>query len=410
MKNRFIPFVIISFLSLLAGFASGNSIFYILFFTMLFLVILSAISLIAAYNQLKFIQHINPANGIKGNYVELIMEVHNDYLFPLPLVELEYRLPDDNLKLYKSIECFGVMSRSRKSIQKRVYCRYMGKWPIGIFKIRIYDIFGLFFVTIDLKTNANYKTLMLSVKPRIVNLDYLPLPQRENISTQNPIQKSSSDIAEMKDVRKYEYGDVLKRIHWKLSAAKNSLMVKNYSLSLDPDTLIYVDCSSHGLEGLPKIELEDMIAECAAAISNHLLKLSMPTKLIIVGKEKEEYTGRTSEDFTGMYEGISNISFDNDFSMFELFSNDIITTSQTNSIFFVAHSLDSSAFDSLSYMRKADISITLILVKESGKTHDPRTLKMISELSAAGITIVHVSPNENLNECIKEQSNEKKII
>ncbi len=410
MKKRLIPFIIISFSFLMSGLTTGKSIFYLLFFTMIFMVLLSVATLIISYIQLKFSQHINPPEAVKGKTVELIMQIYNEHIYPMPLIEVEYDLPDDNLNMYKSTEYFGFMQKSKKTINKKVHCRYMGKWPIGLSKIRIYDVFGLFFFTIDLVESAKYKTLILSVMPRIVKLDYLPLPQRENMSTQNPLQKTSSDIADMKDVRNYEYGDILKKIHWKLSAAKQQLMVKNYSVSLNPDTFIYIDCSSHGLEGISKIELEDMVAECATAIAHHLLKQNMSTKLVIVGKEEEEYSGRELEDFYAMYIGISNISFDNDFSMFELFSADILATSQVNSIFFVTHSLDSSAFDSLYYMRKADISITLILVKESGKVYEPKTLKMISELSSAGIVIIQISPDENLNECIKEQASEKKII
>jgi hypothetical protein len=410
MKNRLIPFIILTLLSLLAGYISGSNIYYIFFLSMVFVALLALLSLLISYWQLNYSQKVFPKNGVKGQTVELDIQIHNEHAFPLPLVEIEYDLPDESLNLYKNKKSFGVSPKNKKSIKKEVYCRYMGKWLVGISKIKIFDIFGLFHLTIDFYKNANYHNLTLLIKPRVVNLDYLPLPKKESSTTQNPIQKITSDTAEMRDIRKYEPGDILKKIHWKASISKQELMVKNYSLSLDSDNLIYIDCSSHGLSGIKRIELEDMIAECATAVSNHLLKSFFPTKLVITGKERLEFFGRSPEDFMPMYDGISNINFDYSFSFFELFANEIFSSASINSIFLVTHSLDEKAFDSLFYLKQAGISITFILVNDSEKEHSQKTKKIISELVSAGIVIIHISPNDDLNLCIKEQAHEKKAV
>jgi uncharacterized protein (DUF58 family) len=407
MKQRLIPFAILAFLSLLTGYVTGNNIYYIVFYTFIFVALLSLISLIINYSQFNYLQKVTPKQGVKGETVNLDMQVHNDFIVPLPMVDIEYDLPDDSLNLYANSARFGVPGRDKVSINQNVFCKYRGKWRVGIKKARIYDMFGLFHITLDFYKNPNYRTQSLIIAPRIVNLDFLPLPFKENASSQNPIQKITSDTAETSDIRAYINGDILKKIHWKLSLAKQELMVKNHSLSLEPDTLIYVDCSSHGFTGIKAIELEDMIAECATAVSNYLLQSYLAAKFVMVGKERTELIGRSPEDFNAVYENISNLTFDYDFSFFDLFADELSAIAHVNSIFIITHSITPKGFDSLVYLREASINITLILVEE-GKTAGEENLKnMITELKSVGTVVICLSPGDDLNMSIKEQANEK---
>ena len=409
MKQRLIPFAILTFLALLTGYITGNNIYYILFATFLFVALLSLISLVINYSQFNYLQKVTPKEGVKGENVNLDMQVHNDFITPLPMVDIEYDLPDDRLNLYSNHASFCVPGRDKVSIAQTVYCKYRGKWKVGIKKAKIYDIFGLFHITLDFYKSPNYRTQSLIIKPRIINLDYLPLPFKENASSQNPIQKITSDTAETSDIRKYISGDILKKIHWKLSLAKRELLVKNHSLSLEPDTLIYVDCSSHGFSGIKAIELEDMIVECATAVSNYLLRSYLVSKFIMIGKERTELIGRSPEDFTAVYETISALSFDYDFSFFDLFADELSAISHANSIFIITHSINSKGFDSLVYLREAGMNITLLLVEEEKTVSEEKLKNMIDELKSVGVATICISPGDDLNTSIKEQVNEKTV-
>lgn len=410
MKARFVPFIIFSFISLMAGYVTGNNIFYIFFTATICIAVLSVITLVINYSQFNYLQSVTPKTGVKGETVTLDMNIYNDFIVPLPMIELIYDLPDESLNMYSSSSVFAVPARSKVSISREVYCKYMGKWKVGISKVKIYDMFGLMHLTMDFYKNANYRTQSLIVKPRIVNLDYLPMPFKENISAQNQTHKNTADTAEVSDIRKYIQGDILKKIHWKLSAAKSELMVKNHSLSLDPDTLVYVDCSSHGFDGIKAIELEDMIAECATAVAHHILQGYLSAKFVMMGKERFEITGRRPDDFFSVYEYISEISFDYDFSFFELFADELSAISHVNSIFIITHSIDAKGFDSLMYLREAGINITVMLIEQAEKSHEERFTNIVTELKSVGVTIISIFPGGDLNIAIKEQTDEKKAV
>ncbi len=410
MKARLIPFVMFSFIALLAGYVTGNNVFYIFFMATVCIAVLSVITLFISYSQFKYLQSVTPKTGVKGETVILEMAIYNDFSLPIPMIEIIYDLPDESLNIYSNNSVFAVPANNKVSISREVYCKYMGKWKVGISKVKIYDAFGLIHFTTDFYKKANYPTQTLIVRPRIVNLDYLPMPFKENISAQNQTHKNTADTAEISDIRKYIHGDILKKIHWKLSAAKNELMVKNHSLSLDPDTLVYVDFSSHGFDGIKAIELEDMIGECATAVANYILQRYLSAKFVMMGKERFEVTGRRPDDFFSVYEYISEIPFDYDFSFFELFVDELPAISHVNSIFIITHSINAKGFDSLMYLREAGINITVMLIEQSEKTHEERFANIVTELKSVGVAIISISPGDDLNMTIKEQTDEKKAV
>ncbi len=394
----------------MAGYITGNNIYYIFFTTLVVLALLALLSLFVSYQHVGYLQEIKPKEGVKCETVVLKIQIYNDYFIPLPHIEVEYDLPDEKLNLYSSKTRFGVSSVNRVISNQDVYCKYRGKWKVGIKKLRVYDMFGLFHITLDFNKNPKYRMLDLIIKPRIVKLNYLPLPFKENASSQNAIRKLTLDTAEVSEIRKYVEGDILKKIHWKLSSSKQELLVKSYSLSFDLETYLYLDCSAHDYIDIEAIEIEDMIAESATAVANYLLQACLPTKFIIMDNERTEMQGRSPDDFWNFYENISNISFDYDFSFFELFSNEISSITRTNSIFIITHYISTKGFDTLIYLREASININVFLIEPARKKHDKKTRFMISELISNGVTIIHLAPGDDLNLKIKEQANEKKTF
>ncbi|MCK5129278.1 MAG: DUF58 domain-containing protein [Clostridiales bacterium] len=400
MKKRLIPFLIFAFLALLIGLITGNSIYYLILFSLFIVILISVVSLAIIYTHYYYLQNLTPIHGVKGESVDLTMQLHNEYRMPLPLVELVYDLPDSSLTLVPNNSKFGVLDNDVVSINEKIYCKYRGEYQVGIKKVILYDMFGLLKITLDFNKISTFKTLSLVIKPRIVPLSGIPLPFRENSSSHNPIRKPTNDIAEMSDIRQYIQGDILKKVHWKLSFSKQELLVKNYSLSFDPDTIIYLDCSNHSLEGVEAITLEDMIIECATAVSNHLLKSHLPTKLITIDAQRTILTGNNPKDFPAIYEFLSNIKFSSDFMLFDLLSQELSSISHVVSIFIITHTIDTNSFDNLIYLREAAVDVTILLVTQYITSLDDKTRNMISELLSVGVNIINITPSDDISKKI----------
>ena len=78
----------------------------------------------------------------------------------------------------------------------------------------------------------------------------VPVPCGGSLEHRNPISedgentildKSGDDPSEVFDIREYRQGDRLSRIHWKMTAKEEELMVKEYSRPLGGEGILCLD-------------------------------------------------------------------------------------------------------------------------------------------------------------------------
>lgn len=99
-----------------------------------------------------------------------------------------------------------------------VNTEHCGAFYYEVEKLKIYDLFGLFYVT----PYKNRKTEIL-VKPVSIRPDRLP--DFESARSSKTV-KSNSLESEIYDIREFAQGDLLKSIHWKASAKRDMLLVR----------------------------------------------------------------------------------------------------------------------------------------------------------------------------------------
>ncbi len=95
---------------------------------------------------------------------------------------------------------------------------HCGAYVYTIDDLRIYDILGLFYLKRKFK-----KTLEVMVNPLPITPERLP---NSTGFKARSFKKSRSASAEIYDIRDYMQGDSIKNIHWKMSAKKDRLIVK----------------------------------------------------------------------------------------------------------------------------------------------------------------------------------------
>lgn len=103
-----------------------------------------------------------------------------------------------------------------------------GYYEFFLKKFRIYDPFGLFYITCKCSEKCN-----ILIMPSI---EAVPLQLGEGVkqfhgeSTFYDDQRAGNDPTETFEIREYREGDKLQRVHWKISARSDELMVKESSL------------------------------------------------------------------------------------------------------------------------------------------------------------------------------------
>lgn len=95
---------------------------------------------------------------------------------------------------------------------------HCGRYIYGFSDMRIYDLFGLFYMKKKAPAKCN---VMVRPKPQIPKA----VPNLSGFKAKG-LRKSNSPNTEIYDIREYTAGDPIKSVHWKISAKKDQLFIK----------------------------------------------------------------------------------------------------------------------------------------------------------------------------------------
>ena len=169
---------------------------------------------------------------------------------------------------------FELLGKTRVEFGYDISSKYRCVSHVGIEYVEMYDFLKIFKLRKYIKDNP-----ILIVCPDVV-------PFSNELFSISPSQEagvsrkvSFEDYSSITDVRKYEYSDSMKRIHWKLSAKKSELLVKKYDHTNTMVSAIIVDNRTTAIEAKNSDALEDKLIETAVSISKFNLDDNYPVML-----------------------------------------------------------------------------------------------------------------------------------
>lgn len=119
---------------------------------------------------------------------------------------------------------------------KTTHC---GVYEYSVQTVRVFDIFGIFSFKKPLKQRGYIMVMPLPQTSGVNNLDALRA---------RSYKRSNNPYTEIYDIRDYYIGDPVKTIHWKSSAKKDKLMVKEPQEQVGGRTRIFVKLSNERSE------------------------------------------------------------------------------------------------------------------------------------------------------------------
>ena len=268
MKVLRILFYLLMPAFLIAGLYTGLRIWYILLIAQVLLLLA-----ILALNQwtartFAFTQTLDDDSGSKGGETALHLSIRNEKPFPLSMIraDVEMAAPSENRKI-----SFSLLPFSGKEFDFPVAMPYRGVYPVGMTTLQITDIFGLLPLRFDMRKLPFYRQPELTVCPRAETLSSLRGEVADEKLFGDRYLLSSESGSSISGAREYRPGDPLKQIHWKKSAARGRLYVKQYEQPVRENLTIFIDNCTHGLAGEAALALADTVCEAAACITLHCL-------------------------------------------------------------------------------------------------------------------------------------------
>jgi len=185
--------------------------------------------------------------------------------------------------LRKASEEFELYGKEEVDFGCNIKSFYRGVCPVGVEYVDMYDFLRIFKLRKKIKNSA-----ILIVCPNVVPFsdEMFSIAPSEEAGVSR--KASFEDYSSVTDVRKYIYSDSMKRVHWKLSAKKNELLVKNYDHTNTMVTAIIID-NRISLESIVNpAKVEDSLIETAVSICKYNLDDNYPVMLDYMDEDKAE--------------------------------------------------------------------------------------------------------------------------
>ena len=181
-----------------------------------------------------------------------------------------------------------VQARNTQKVTFQLSSKFCGIVNIRTEYINIYDPMRLFRFRTAKKVGAS-----VSIMPEIHEIDGT-VNFSDRINEESSVFsdfKPGDDPSEIFDLREYNAGDKLNRIHWKLSSKRDDLIVKEYSLPVDVPSMIFINlkCYEDSDYTLPVF---DTLIETLFAVSQFLLENERIHKIVFYSAKSKEFTER----------------------------------------------------------------------------------------------------------------------
>ena len=242
MKSFRIYYVLI-LLILFITFTSAH--FYFTFVLLLAFLILPVVTFIIGLINYFFVDISIVQQGVVNGQNSQIISIYNKSIFPIPLCIIKFEIYNKFIdkKEVQYIKC-PIKSRDRLDINVNTVCNICGVCDYYISNLKTIDYLGVFSFSKKLK-DIKVSTLFLHEFYNNIEKDGFISEFYDSDSDRYSHNKKGDDNTEIFQIREYQSGDDVRRIHWKLSALQDKTMIKDYSLPVSIGLFIFLDVQNN---------------------------------------------------------------------------------------------------------------------------------------------------------------------
>lgn len=265
MSNRRSAIYGLLSLTLLAGLLSGRTLFFNLAYALGALVLVSLLWTWASVSWIRISRQTRSRRAQVGRHFGEAFAVRNLALTPKLWLEVQ---DFSELPGYRASRVIpGMLPRGQTGWNATTTCTTRGEYRLGPLVISSGDPFGLFRFDRHIGTTSK-----IVVYPAIVPLQTFASPSGILSGGEAQRRRSHAVTTNAAGVREYAPGDSYNRIHWRSTARKNRLLVKEFELDPLADVWIFLDLSASSLVQRPGTQ--QAFANGAMVVGDELASLT----------------------------------------------------------------------------------------------------------------------------------------
>lgn len=321
----------------------------------------------------------------RGDVVSMEIAVSHKSILPIAPVALRMRATSNTPAGTIHLTQLG---KRRQRVVHKFAADHVGAMFPGVDSYVVSDVFG-FFKREHQPDMSGQELLVLPVP-----FDVEPLTFAAGDMGVETMKRAMEDPSSPSDIRQWQQGDPLKRIHWKASARKREIMVRQFEEPALPDALILLDTSpphlSLGFDESRKPYLCDAVLETAASVVACQIRQDNPVRMPIVGDRPMEYSSRMGLPL--LLDELARINFNATERFERIIMMQLTELRKTGAVVIITTRLRSEMVELFVRMKRMGPNVRLYLV--TFNPEEERFVPLVSRLQQASIEVNYVTPQQ----------------
>ena len=398
MKKSRLLYLCLFISALVFTYFNGGKIPYMMLYTVILLPVVSLAYMAVIYFRFKYGQELDKKFVTKGDRINFIFSINNEDFFIYPYVKVSFYGSQTIFENQVRVENFSLTPFSGRNYSFELKCNYRGNYEIGINSVVLEDFFGLFRFRYNI-----FEPKYVTVYPRIVYLKKFLLKTDFMSESHSMMNSRDEDMTTISDVRKYQYGDNLRRIHWKLTARAQELMVKKFQSTSEANTLMLLDLQKNNLTPGENIIIEDKLIESAVAVLYYCLSKWIPVSLAFFSGGLQNIHAKNHQMFNEIYEVLAKVKFSDNVPVRDLLEIYTINAIRSTSVVIFTSNLDYDLYDQLHKTLNSGYDVSLVYISPEKITgiKSSDTKNILDSLPEIGINSYKIEIDDDIKEILE---------
>ena len=370
------------FLSLLAAaMATGNPLLFLLALLTALTAGLCLAGVLWASATLRVSAETETETVYRGEDIVLVLRIQHRGWIPIAPVILELSTPTGEGR--RTIRLRNQPGRAQM-LRMPLHAAHVGVYSSGIHSCTVEDLLGIF----RRRIVPDHTECALTVLPLVFETE--PLEMAPGDPGSEMMARATEDLNAPSDIRTYQPGDAMKKIHWKLSLRKGELMVRKFDEPVLQEVLILMDCSQPPALGHPEAEadLRDALLETAASLFSDQAKTEHTVRMPLSGRNPMDLDDRMGVSIA--FDALTRL----DFSSTDRFEQALMMESRrlgkVGCIAIITARLNGTIVEMMIRMHRMGPNLRLYLI--TFVPDDPEIMPLIGRLRHAGVDVAYVKP------------------
>ncbi len=319
----------------------------------------------------------------RGDVVSMEVAVSHQSFMPIAPVALKMRETSNTPAATIHLTQLG---RRKQRVVHKFAADHVGAMLPSVDSFTVADVFG-FFKKEHVPDMEGSELLVLPVP-----FEVEPLTFAAGDLGVETMKRAMEDPSNPADFRAYQQGDPLKRIHWKMSARKQEVFVRQFEEPALPDALVLMDtCPPHLNAGVSPEKapfLQDAVLETAASVVNCQIRQDNPVRMPLMGERPMEYNGTMG--LPVLLEELARCNFKYTEGFEQVLMMQMGELRKTGAVVLITTRLTSTLADLIVRMKRMGPNVRLYLVTfvPEAESIQPQ----VARLQQGGVEVNYVTP------------------